>query len=173
MTIDKSTNALEDLVSRDALHRLIMTYCRAADRGDAELMASIFHEDATVVSGVCNGSAAYFAREVTKLIDENLAMCSHSVANTMFDIDGDRAVGECYVIALNRTKDAQAPFETLTAGRYLDRFERRDGVWKILEHVFVEDFRSTRPAEPAGEKLEGAEYGARGSADPLYRFWQS
>ena len=35
--------------------------------------------------------------------------------------------------------------ERLTGGRYVDRFERRDGRWRIAERTFVLDWMRTRP----------------------------
>ncbi|NML90654.1 nuclear transport factor 2 family protein [Sphingobium sp. TB-6] len=166
-----SPKDVETLIARDALHRLVVTYCRAIDRGDSEMLASIFHCDAVIIAGVYNGPAQNFAREVPAIVQAGLEMCFHSVANEWFEIDGDHAVGECYVVAFNRSRDATAPQESMVAGRYVDRFERRDGLWKISERVFVEDWRSVRPASPPPPRQDGCEYGAFGRIDPVYRFW--
>ena len=91
---------IDAALSRQALHDLLMSYCRAADRADGELMASIFHDDASVVAGASNGPAAEFARNVTQQIRTSITRCFHSIANEWFEITGDRAVGESYVIAV-------------------------------------------------------------------------
>ncbi len=44
-------------------------------------------------------------------------------------IDGDVAHAESYVIGTMRVRDHRTL--ALIGGRYLDRLERRDGVWKI------------------------------------------
>jgi ketosteroid isomerase-like protein len=147
-----------------------MAYARAADRADAQLMAAVFHEDATVVSGVFNCGGPQYAREVTAFIRGNLTRCFHSVANEWYEVRGDRAVGESYVIAAV-TAGGQ---DILTGGRYVDAYERRDGVWKILHRVFVEDWSN---AQPTSHELTGmyaglTTHGCFGEADPVYGFWK-
>jgi hypothetical protein len=163
-------------LSRQALHELTMAYCRGADRADEALLRSVFHDDAVVVAGAFNGKADAFARDVTKQIRENLKRCFHSVANEWFQISGDRAVGESYAIAVTTVVSGGKDMDSITGGRYVDRFERRAGVWKIAERVFVQDWNIQQPSTAVfddafygGLKLRGC-YGA---GDPIYAFWQS
>ena len=54
-------------------------------------------------------------------------------------------------------------------GRYLDRFERRDGSWKIASRIGLHDFE--RVLDPADRTLAGAPAGQRGRQkpdDPIY-----
>lgn len=162
-------------LSRQALHELTMAYCRGADRADEALLASVFHDDATVVAGAFNGKAPQFARDVTKQIRENLKRVFHSVANEWFQIAGDRAVGESYAIAVATVTVDGKDMDAITGGRYLDRFERRGGTWKIAERVFVQDWNINQASSASfddafygGLKLRGC-YGA---SDPVYAFWQ-
>ncbi|HET6538805.1 MAG TPA: nuclear transport factor 2 family protein [Sphingopyxis sp.] len=160
--------ALQRVIDRDELRHLLATYCRSIDRGDSELLASVFTDDATILAGICDGSAKAFARDAPPILAENLAMCFHSVANSWFDIEGDEAQGESYVVAFNRTRHAPH-IENIVAGRYFDRFTRTNGAWKIRERVFVQDWASARPAEPASPPPDGR-YGCFGPNDPLYKF---
>jgi hypothetical protein len=54
----------DQALSKQALHDLGMAYARAVDRADASLMASVFHDDATVVTGVFSGNAAEYAVKI-------------------------------------------------------------------------------------------------------------
>ncbi len=160
---------LERVLAQQALHDLNMAYARAADRADAQLMASIFHEDATVVSGVFNCGGPQYARDVTAFIRENLTRCFHSVANEWYEVRGDQAVGESYVIAAVTAGGR----DILTGGRYVDAYERRSGVWKIKHRVFIEDWSN---AQPTSHELTGmyaglTTHGCFGEADPVYGFW--
>lgn len=169
MTADAA--ALDAALSRDAIRQLITAYCRAADRADAELMRSIFWEDATVISGVVNGNGADFAAGVTEYVLENLDCSFHSIANEWIEVAGDHAVGEHYVIAHNRS----AGNETLTGGRYIDSYARRGGQWKILSRSFVCDWTQTQPAtyDPAGFYEALTTRGCYGREDPVYKQWES
>ena len=52
-------------------------------------------------------------------------------------------------------------------GRYLDRFERRDGAWKVAKRIVVLDSRLTSVAKGALNIAPGS-WCARDGSDPLY-----
>jgi ketosteroid isomerase-like protein len=162
---------LDVALSREAIRLLISGYCRAVDRGDEALMASVFWEDADVISGVCNGSGPDFARDVVAFVTANLDMCFHSIANEWIEVKGDHAVGEHYILAQSRGGGA----DTLTGGRYIDSYERRGGEWKIASRCFVCDWTSTHPTtfEDAGFYEALKTRGCFGKSDPVYAHWQS
>lgn len=161
--------ALDAALARAEIHDLCMAYARGVDRADAELLASIFTEDSTVISGVVNGSGKDFAREITAFVSGNLEMCFHSVANEWVEVRGDEAVGEHYVIA----QMVQAGTEVLTGGRYIDRYVRRDGRWLIQSRTFVADWshshESTMQRDGFYEALTNR--GCFGRQDPVYAHW--
>lgn len=164
-----SDEAIDQALSRQALHDLGMAYARAVDRGDSELLATILHEDATIVSGVVNGSGRRFASEVIAFVTSNLERCFHSVANEWFDVRGDKAVGEVYVIATVTAGGS----DIMTGGRYIDSYERRAGVWKFKSRDFVMDWSTTHPASFAsGGMYAGLQTGRFGREDPVYAFWE-
>lgn len=160
---------IDALLSKQAIQELVMAYARGVDRADKELLASIFHEDAVVVSGVINGSGPEFAEGICDYVQANLERCFHSVANIWIEVRGDKAVGESYVIATSTVGGK----ETLTGGRYVDSYERRNGVWKISSRTFVMDWTSTGPSthETAGFYEGLSNIGRFGKEDPVYRFW--
>jgi hypothetical protein len=162
--------ALDAVLSKQALHELCMAYARAVDRTDAELLASLFHEDSAVISGIVNAPGPEFARRITDFVRANLERCFHSVANAWFQIDGDDAVGESYVIAVATAGGD----DVMTGGRYIDAYQRRNGVWKFKSRSFVIDWSSTQPTTYEGGGMY-ASLGTRGSygrGDPVYGFWK-
>jgi uncharacterized protein (TIGR02246 family) len=163
--------ALDTALARDAIRRLVTGYCRAADRADAELMASLFWEDAHVISGIVNGSGQDFAIAVTAYITGNLDSCFHSVANEWIEVNGDHAVGEHYILAHNRAGGA----DTLTGGRYIDSYERRGGEWRIAARGFVCDWTATHATTFENDGFYGAltTRGSYGKVDPVYALWAS
>lgn len=164
-------SALDTLVARAAIHDLVMAYCRGVDRADAELLSSIFWDDSTVISGVVNGSGPDFAAQITAYCAANLDYCFHSVANEWVEVRGDHAVGEHYVLA-HLTAGGS---DIMTGGRYIDSYERRDGVWKIKSRTFVADWNTLHPStmqladfyEPLKNR------GSWGKDDPVYAHWAS
>src|SRR3546814_11016253 len=65
---DLDEAALDAALAREAIRQLVAGYCRGVDRADAALLASIFWEDATVISGIVNGTAPDFARDITAFV---------------------------------------------------------------------------------------------------------
>ena len=163
--------ALDAALSRDAIRQLLTGYCRGVDRGDKELLASIFWEDSTVISGVINASGAVFADGIVDYVTANLDYCFHSIANEWIEVKGDHAVGEHYILAHLAAGGA----DVMTGGRYVDSYERRGGVWKIKSRTFVADWNTSHPASMA---LDGIyeplkTRGSFGKGDPIYAHWAS
>jgi uncharacterized protein (TIGR02246 family) len=161
--------AIDALVSRDAIRQLVAAYCRGIDRGDAQLLSSIFWADATVVAASIYTSGAEFPERIVAAVTSSLDWCHHAVSNEWIEIDGDRAMGEHYVTAFMRA----GGHDVTTGGRYLDRFQRRDGVWKIASRIFVADWSTSAPASAELDAVyqPGQTRGSFGTSDPVYAHW--
>lgn len=164
-----SETALEAALAKAEIHDLCMAYARGVDRADEALLASIFSEDSTVISGVVNGSGKDFARDITAFVRSNLEMCFHSVANEWVEVRGDEAVGEHYALA----QMVQAGTEVLTGGRYIDRYVKRDGRWLIQSRTFVADWTHSHPSTMQSDGFYEAltNRGCFGREDPIYAHW--
>jgi SnoaL-like domain len=169
MSVNK--DALDAALSRDAIRVLLTGYSRGVDRGDKELLVSIFWEDSTVVSGVVNASGAEFASGIIDYVTANLDYCFHSIANEWIEVKGDHGVGEHYILA-HMCAGGQ---DVMTGGRYIDSYERRDGVWKIKSRTFVADWNTTHPKslELGGMYEPLKTRGSFGKGDPVYAHWAS
>ncbi|MEK9792361.1 MAG: nuclear transport factor 2 family protein [Halieaceae bacterium] len=167
-------DALDQALSHQAILELGCRYVRGVDRGDPATIMTAFHEDAAIVSGAFNGSAVDFSTEIGKLLDEISPRVAHTVTNHWIDIQGDNAVGESYVIAYQNTLGDE-PQDVMTGGRYIDRYERRDGVWKISHRTFVLDWTtSTASKDLMGLGMfEDMVKGERGTGDPVFALWDS
>jgi hypothetical protein len=143
-------NAIEQLLIKQALHELNAKFSRAADRLDAPAMQALFHPDAHIDSGVLQGPPDYFAPEFVRWVRQNARVTFHSVSSELFEIEGTKASGESYMMALSRlnaTPESPAvDLDVLTAGRYLDRFEQREGCWKFTQRRFILDYSISQPA---------------------------
>src|SRR5262249_5293697 len=93
---------------------------------------------------------------------------SHTISNMLFLIDGNLAEGELLSSAYHRALDGK---ELIAHGRYVDRYEKRDSVWKFLRRSLVLDWVSERPLaaplEAAGSSL-GIAIGRASADDPCY-----
>ena len=167
--------AVRGLLDRQELVELCAAYSRAVDRLDEPALVDLFHPDAEIDSGVLRGEPRYFAREFANWIRTRARVTSHALCQQWFRIEGDFARGESYLIAVARLIESDtAERDVVTFGRYLDRFERRDGRWRFLERKFIVDHSiahaSAASASTGTDALtEGR--GCFGKADPVYRFW--
>jgi hypothetical protein len=169
-TVD--TRRADAIMSRQEIADLTMAYCRGVDRADEELLKSIFHDDSVVVSGAFNGNGQIFATEICRIVLANYDSCFHSISNQWINVTGDTALGETYVIAVSTMDTETGKSDLLTGGRYIDRFERREGVWKFSERTFVSDWsRLDTSTRQMNEGMYAALdlHGSRGSSDPVYQ----
>lgn len=165
----------DELLAKQDFHELSAAYCRAIDRCDADLLASIWHPDATVAYGLFDGKAMDFVPFIIRH-NRTLERTFHTISNEYFRISGDRAAGEIYVVGIATARVDGVLMDALVGGRYLDRYERRAGVWKIAHRTYVMDWNMNMPATAEWEEgMYGAirTRGTRDRTDPLYEIWES
>jgi len=138
MTSEELEAAVLRLQDRQAIHDCLMTYSRAVDRLDRELLLSVYHEDAVDDHGVFVGSPEEFADWVVEMHSVTHLSHQHCIFNYTIDLEGEVAHTEAYYmfVGLNRTGN---PF-AMSGGRYIDRFEKRSGRWAIAARVCVRDW---------------------------------
>jgi len=165
---------LEQVLTRNAIRDLIMLQCRAIDRGDENLLRTVWHPEANVDLGFFTGSSDEFCPFIISAT-AGMQRMSHTVANEYIEVRGEEAVAESYVVAFTTFEEAaDEPIDEITAGRYLDRFARRDGAWKFTERRFVKDFAMRQPAQletPEDMTAQLNLRGKRSAEDPSYEFW--
>jgi len=160
---------LQELIDRAEIHDVLMRYCRGIDRRDFELIRSSFHTDAVadfpadVYQGNIDGFIKFAKQELARFERTN-----HFLGNVLIELDGDVAHTETYLIASHKSTPAHkwgGAFVTLWA-RYVDRFERRDGVWRIAKRKLVLDWQ--RKDEAGGWfELPSEQLGRRDGTDPV------
>ena len=161
---------LREAIDKQAIRDLCMLYCRAVDRIDADLLPRIFHDDATIEFGTYDGPASGFVDNTFAHL-RTMERTFHCLGNQLITVDGDRAVGEIYVFAYLSAFEQGELMDTLLVGRYLDRYERRDGAWKISHRAFVMDWNQNQPNSSEWEEGMYGELrarGRRGKEDPVY-----
>jgi SnoaL-like protein len=135
---------VEVLPAERAIRRALQNYCRGIDRLDRELLASAWHPGATVdYVGAFTGTAEELVDFFMELHLE-FSSHSHQVTNLTVEVQGDAAVSEAYVTArLRRTEpDTGREIDHVVAGRYLDRWSKRDGAWAIDHRTYYNDVHS-------------------------------
>ena len=94
----------------------------------------------------------------------------HTIGDSIIDwsADGTTAFVETYVHAQHRRRDDGGPFIEFFAGRYIDRFERRDNAWRIADRLLVHEWDRVDRITPAFTPGRFTE-GRRDRTDPAYR----
>jgi hypothetical protein len=164
--------ALCDLLDRAAIREVVARYCRAADRCDEELLRSCYHPDALDRHGRFSGSADDFASWVIQVQRTSSVTTQHAVSNVVIDLAGPVAWVESAFTATHvrpaPAADA-APFLETFWGRYVDRFEKRDGVWAIVFREVVHDWSERRECGPPMPQARDYQAGRRDRGDASYQ----
>jgi ketosteroid isomerase-like protein len=166
MTVDRVSLMLD----KYELHELVLTYCRAIDRQDFALVRTLYHDDAIDDHGdMFKGSPDEYVAWLPTIM-ANWDATVHSLSNTLFEVEGDKANGELYVVAYHRTRAPDAK-EIVVGGRYLDRYEKRDGVWKFMHRSLAMDWCNVRDVNVSDYETfaAGAEHGRHDAGDASYR----
>ncbi|GAA0767965.1 hypothetical protein FHS52_001551 [Erythromicrobium ramosum] len=154
---------------RFAIIDLAALYMRGLDRLDGALLEAQFWPEAQLEYGIFSGGPADFAAFCMAALKDH-ERNHHMLGQHLIDLVApDEAFGEVYYQAYHRVRDeAGAARDLFIAGRYVDRYERRGGAWRMAYRSELVDWVRDDPATDA--MLEAAPFiiGARKPADPLY-----
>ncbi|GAA4611350.1 nuclear transport factor 2 family protein [Actinoallomurus liliacearum] len=122
--------------SHRTIENLIARYAELVDDGDfagldALFAGATFVGSAAPVSG--RGEIEKMFRETLIVYGDGTPRTQHVTTNLAIEVDEEAgtATARSYVTVLQALPDL--PLQPIAAGRYQDRFERRDGRWRFLE----------------------------------------
>jgi hypothetical protein len=141
--------AIKVLKDKDAIREALYRCCSGADRSDLELMRSAYHPDGYDDHGdIFRGLGWDLATDSVKRNVTQKTKSLHTISNITIELDGDVAYVESYVVAYHYEPD---PGGTLSGfifgGRYIDRFECREGSWRIAKRIAVHDWSRVELSE--------------------------
>lgn len=172
---DDLNDQLRALLDKESIRELVQAYCNAADRHDHEKMRSLYHEDAI------DGHGAFFHGPAMDFIDKlpdiqaSMRILHHNVTIHNVKLDGHNAEGEVYVLAFHQVEGEQWSFDVLIGGRYLDKYEKRDGVWKFSHRSVLADWVNIQDQSVVNLEhsfIAGSNVGRPGLDDPSYQFFE-
>ena len=136
---------LQELLDKKACEEVLMRYGRTLDWLDSEGQASCFWPDADIDYGFYSGDGAGWTDCVID-IEKSAQRRWHLCGGLLIQVDGDRAVSECYGFTVSMVKaEDGSSVDNLYGGRYLDELEKRDGEWRISRRRYVLDFNYQLP----------------------------
>ena len=147
-----------DLEASAAIEHALLLYTRGIDRLDPALLAAAFHSEAVLEGyGPKERRVEAFAPFAVKSLRQAYRATQHRLSNTFVQFDGgDAADVETYVVADHFHTVGDTEVIDTFAGRYIDRFERRDGRWAIVKRSLRCDWtrRDNVSAHMPGEFID-------------------
>ena len=157
----------DEIAAHIEIRQVLYRYCRGVDRGDRAMLKSVYHPDAEDDHGSWRGLGRDFADYIVDALDGADSASQHHITNVLIELDGDRAAVESYFLAFHPYRvDGQPERLAFVGGRYLDRFERRDGVWRIAKRRVVLDWTRSEVAGSAWAAEARFALGGRREQDP-------
>jgi hypothetical protein len=141
---------IDRMLDERGIHQCLVRISRGSDRCDRELFLSAFHNDAVIAAGPFVGGPEELYDWSSRFQKEAYTQTFHKLLNQYCDVDGEVAHSETYYLFVGCLRDKT---NLLAGGRYVDRFERREGLWRLaMRNTFVE-WTSVVPAmdSPLGE----------------------
>lgn len=164
-----TTDPLRRLLDEQAIRQALVSYARAVDRRDWDLLATVFHPDATDEHGPYRGDVpgliAWLRAEL-----EGVASTTHQLAQSSFDHGADGSVRvETYATAVHRqARRDGTPVDLTFWVRYVDRFEHRWGAWRIADRRVVLDHCRTDDVQHGAGLAAAFLTGSPDRSDPGY-----
>jgi hypothetical protein len=144
------SDALQRLVDESEIRRIRRLWAFARDQGDWDTVATLFHPGAPVSISWYNGNAEGFVENSRRMFGHNKpeVRSKHWFGNDRLTLNGNRALLETDVEVRARDMIDGVLFDFTYEGRFLDRFEKRNGAWKIAQWTCLYDADRVAPAIP-------------------------
>lgn len=162
---------MDDHELRHIAEERLLTYCRGIDRLDPGIVAAPFHPGALLIDYAPTPVPieAFVERAVVSL-GERFVATQHRATNLLLErLAPDVARYEAYMLAFHLEDGDEGRRLHTFNGRYVDRLEERDGVWKIAQRHLRVDWSTITPAD---ETMTGEETwvrsGRAGAPDPIF-----
>mgnify|MGYP001812009661 FL=1 len=173
-------HSLRRLVDRQAIHDVLLRYCRGIDRLDLDLVRQCYHPGARDHHGAFVGPVEDFLPWVAEQVTR-FESTTHFLGNVLVEFDDDNSTvawSEAYCVAFHRLAgdDQRPPRDSIAGFRYVDRFERRDPAappgegWRIADRRVVVDWNRLDEIDAPGFSPSYL-LGRRGGDDPVVDRW--
>ena len=164
--LDAMMKRQDELSSKEAIRECIYRINRGMDRIDRGLMLSGFHPDAKIRWASAETMELTTFMEAAIKIQHTTSRVQHLVGNILIDLQGDLANVESYEIARHLTPFGDEKKDLIIASRYVDKFSRREAVWRIVRRDKVVDW--IRIFEGADPLFDNAPLKGRRDEDDIW-----
>lgn len=155
---------MQETMDRMEIEDCLYRYASGIDRHDPELAMTAYHADALDDHGYFVGLAKDFVKRAPKA-HAKWAAHQHYILNHRVELSGDTAHGEVYWMMVSRERGNNKV--DASGGRYVDRYERREGVWAIAARVCIVEW--TRDPDNLAHIFPAYRQGLQDKSDLSYR----
>jgi SnoaL-like domain len=129
------------LADREAIRHCVLRYCRGLDRLDEAMLREVYWPDATDDHITYSGPAEGFI-EVAREMLSAIPRTQHLLGNMLIEMRDDASADcESYFQAYHLIEDENSgSHDLVVAGRYVDRFEKRNDEWRIAQRSIIVDW---------------------------------
>jgi len=130
----------QDLIDRETIRECIARVARGEDRRSAQLIGASYWPDATTDFGIFAGSFDQYLAWVVPGSPAVL-LTQHVLGQSVIELRGnDTALVETHVSSYHRINMGTEERDLVISGRYLDRFAKRSGEWRIAHRIMLYDW---------------------------------
>jgi hypothetical protein len=156
---------VRDLAARRDIYRAVCRYVRGQDRMLPEIQRTAFHPGAHVDCGLFEGDGDAWTKWAQDIF-ASMKGTQHLLGQIDIDVHGDTADGEVYFIAWHRITENGEERDWFFAGRYIDKYEKRHGLWRIIKRRELVDWiRNDPPTDEFIRNNPGLYKAGRGIED--------
>jgi hypothetical protein len=155
---------VQAVLDKHQIRETIVRSARAADREDHDLMRSAFHPDGRFRRG--REARDHLVRDLS--LFRECKSSNHTISNVLIELQGDVAFSETYLVTYIRVDRDGRDFDIVSGSRYLDRHERREGIWRITFREVVQDWSRIDPVVETWATTLSYEPGLRSRDDLSY-----
>lgn len=164
----------EEMLAERAIRKTLMRYFRGVDRKDFAMIASAYHPDAFDDHGRYKGDIPGLIEWIRER-HETMDQAMHFAGNVLIEVQDKVAIVETYSLCFQHLRmegmawaNRDPVYRKVTVCfRYIDRFEERNGEWKIAYRICAYDWaKETLEQLPTDSVREMAK---RSRDDAIYR----
>ena len=131
--------------SERAIENLVSSYAFLNDDADIAGLGELFADAVCTLDGITargRQEVETLARTIIDVGQDGRSTTSHEITNIMIEVDevAGTAIGRAYWTLYQAVSGT--PRKPVLSGRYLDRFERRNGRWRFAERIATSLWRA-------------------------------
>lgn len=138
---------MQNLLEKLTITEVVQSWAMYRDIGDWERLRSTVHVDATMTATWYNGSFDGFIEAIQASWRKG-SRSQHFVGSTVVDLQGTKAVAQTRMSILVRGKLGDQAVDVTSVGRFFDRVEKRQGVWRIAKRCVIYEKDRMDPVSP-------------------------